>query len=98
MRAGREPVSSPTVNTRSEPRVHANVTVIRGGSVSPVPRAYGPRFGRVLFALLFVLLLIFVLSYGVGLAAGPLRADPLPAMIPSTLRAFHTLPLTLPSA
>src|SRR5258708_4224886 len=28
MRARREPVSSPTVNTRSEPRVHANVTVI----------------------------------------------------------------------
>lgn len=53
------------------------------GLSAPLPRAQA-RFGRVLLALAFVLLLIGALVYGVWLAAGALEEEPKRAMMPSS--------------
>jgi hypothetical protein len=85
MRARRDPAPTEPI-TRPVPRTSPNLTVIRGGATTVTPRVSpgsGPKLGRVLFALAFLMLLFAALGYGVYLAAGALEDEPVRAMTPN---------------
>jgi curved DNA-binding protein CbpA len=84
MRARREPVPV-TPNASDKPlRV---VTPVRIDDFARRQAGGGPRFGRVLFTVAFMLLLIAALAFGVWLAAGFLDDEPIRAMSPNALGA-----------
>jgi hypothetical protein len=85
MRARREVHAEPHTSnvTRVAPRP-TYVRAVPNGVITPLPRTGSPRWGRLIGALVFVLLLIVAMVYGLYMLAGALEDEPMRPMVPNT--------------
>lgn len=92
MRARREVHAEPRASnvTRVTPRP-TYVRAVPTAVITPLPRGGTPRLGRLLGALLFVLLLIGAMVYGMFLLAGALEDEPMRAMVPNSVEMSQSL-------
>jgi hypothetical protein len=99
MRARREVHAEPGTSngTRVAPRP-VYVRPVPTAIITPLPRGGSPRWGRLLGALVFVLLLMAAMVYGLYLLAGALEDEPMRAMVPSSVEISQGLDVPPPPA
>jgi hypothetical protein len=85
MRARREVHAEPGASNvaRVAPRP-AYVRAVPNDVIAPLPRSGSPRWGRLISALVFVVLLIVAMIYGLYMLAGALEDEPMRPMLPNT--------------
>jgi hypothetical protein len=92
MRARREAhaesYASNVTRTTARP---AYVRAVPTAVITPLPRTGSPRVGRLLGALLFVLILIGAMVYGLFLFAGALEDEPMRAMVPNSVEMSQSM-------